>query len=306
MDVSTNHKCRNAALGGYLLLEVVLALGVASLVVGAVFSLASGALSVSQTIAEEGRDQIAHETFLSFLGRNFEMLPGNAVLDLKSDEKGSHYLSDMTFQNVPTSFGWAGQTISAEAVQLSTVQRRDNTLDIVLRYYEEAILDDSDSTADVNAEPVAEIILLRNVWRFEWEVLDGRTMEWDYEWDTRGRMPLQLKLNVVFHRSGDIVEHYFWIPPKMNPETLMKSQRLPGASGGGGPKQPDGGDGTGTGPGGGTTTINPGGGRGGNPGGRGGNTGGRGGNTGGRGGNTGGRGGNTGGRGGAPIGGGGR
>ena len=274
MDVSINHRSRPAALGGYLLLEVVLALGVASLVIGAVFSLASGALSISETIAEEGRDQIAHETFLSFLGRNFEMLPGNAVLDLKSDEKGEHYLSDMTFQNVPTSFGWAGQTISAEAVQLSTVQRRDNTLDIVLRYYEEAILDDSDSTADVNAEPVAEIILLRNVWRFEWEVFDGRRQEWDYEWDTRGRMPLQLKLTVVFHRTGDLVEHHFWIPPKMNPETLVKSQQRGTPGGGSGPKQPDGSDDGETKPGEGTPTIKPGGrgnpdGRG-NPGGRGG------------------------------------
>lgn len=243
MDDSINHNPtrsgghagfrRHGGPGGYLLLEVVLALGVASLVIGAVFSLASGALSISETIADEGRDHIAHETFLSFLGRNFEKLPGNAVVDLKSEDKGSHYVSDMTFQNVPTSFGWAGQTISAEAVQLSAVLRRDNSLDIVLRYYEEAVLDDSDSTADVNAEPVAEITLLRDVWRFEWRVLDGRTMEWDYEWDVRGRMPLQLELNVVFHRNGDEVVHYFWIPPKANPETLMRAQRRPGATPGG-------------------------------------------------------------------------
>lgn len=233
MDASTNHRIRNAVCGGYLLLEVVLALGVASLVIGAVFSLASGALSISETIAEEGRDQIAHETFLSFIGRNFEKLPGNAVLDLKSEDSGSHYVSDMTFQNVPTSFGWAGQTISAEAVQLSAVLRRDGDLDVVLRYYEEPVLDDSDSTADVNAEPIAEITLLRDVWRFEWRVLDGRTMEWDYEWDIRGRMPLQLELNVVFHRNGDEVVHYFWIPPKTNPETILASQRRPAAGSGG-------------------------------------------------------------------------
>ena len=241
MRVSTNHRLRDAGFGGYLLLEVVLALGVASLVVGAVFSLASGALSISETIAEEGRDHIAHETFLSFVGRNFEMLPGNAVFDLKSEDKGTHYVSDMTFQNVPTSFGWAGQTISAEAVQLSAVLRRDGDLDIVLRYFEEPILDDSDSTADVNAEPVAEITLLRDIWRFEWKVLDGRTMEWDYEWDIRGRMPLQLELNVVFHRNGDEVKHFFWIPPKANPETLMRSQSLPGASGGRNADRPGGG-----------------------------------------------------------------
>ena len=230
--------------GGYLLMEVVLALGVASLVLGAVFSLASGALSISETIATEGRDQIQRETFLRFLGRNFEAMPGNAILDLKAEDSGSHFTSEMTFQNVPTAFGWAGQTISAEAVQLSTVLRRDGDLDVVLRYYEEAILDDADSTADVRADPVAEITLLRDVWRFEWRVLDGRTMEWDYEWDIRGRSPLQLELNVVFRRNGEEIVHYFWIPTKTSPETLMQQNRRPvantgGTTGGGATGQPN-------------------------------------------------------------------
>ena len=246
-------------LGGYLLLEMVLALGVSSMVVVSVFALASGALSLSEAIADEGRDQIERETFLGFMERNLEMMPGNAVIDLKAEDGGSHYTSVMTFQNVPTSFGWAGQVISAEAVQLSTVLRRDGDLDVVLRYYEEPLLDDSDSTADVLADPVAEITLLRDVWRFEWKVLDGRTMEWDYEWDIRGRMPLQLELNVVFQRNGDEVVHYFWIPPKTNPETVMKGNVRParGATQGEGATQP--------GQEGGTPTVRPPGGGGGRP-----------------------------------------
>lgn len=235
-----NRSGASRRLGGYLLLEVVLALGVSSMVVVSVFALASGALSLSEAIADEGRDQIERETFLGFLERNLEMMPGNAVIDLKAEDAGSHYISDMTFQNVPTSFGWAGQVISAEAVQLSTVLRRDGDLDVVLRYYEEPILDDNDSTDEFQADPVAEIVLLRDVWRFEWQVLDGRTMEWDYEWDIRGRMPLQLELNVVFHRNGDEVVHYFWIPPKTNPETVMQGNLRParGATQGRGPSEP--------------------------------------------------------------------
>jgi hypothetical protein len=237
-----NRRGRGQRRGGYLLLEVVLALGVSSMVVVSVFSLASGALSLSEAIADEGRDQIERESFLGFMERNLEMLPGNAVMDLKAEDSGSHYTSAMTFQNVPTSFGWSGQVISAEAVQLATVLRRDGDLDVVLRYYEEPILDDSDSTADVLADPVAEITLLRDVWRFEWRVLDGRTMDWDYEWDIRGRMPLQLELNVVFHRNGDEVVHYFWIPPKANPETIMRGNLRParGATQGRGGDQRDG------------------------------------------------------------------
>jgi hypothetical protein len=133
---------------------------------------------------------------------------------------------------VPTAFSWAGQTLSAEAVQLSTVPRRDGSLDIVLRYYEDAILDDADSTADVNAEPIAEIILLRDVFRFEWYAVDapdGRTMEESDTWDVHNRRPLQLKLDVVFHANSDRIVHYFWLPPKVDPATIVRGQQLPGA-----------------------------------------------------------------------------
>lgn len=242
----TNNSRRLRARGGYLLLEVVLALGVAVLVLSGVFALAAGALSISETIADEGRAQISQETFLTFLEKNFEELPGNAVVDLKAKDHGSHFLSEITFQNVPISFSWAGQTLSPEAIQLATVLRADGTLDIVLRYFDEEILDETADSPALQADPVAEIVLLRNVWRFEWRVLDGRTMEWDYEWDIRGRMPLQLELNAVFHRDGEEVVHYFWIPPKVNPETIINSNnRLPGGGQPGGEEvPPEGGDAT--------------------------------------------------------------
>ena len=231
---------------GYFMLEVIIALGVAAMVMYGVFALANGTMALSSTIADEGRDQISRESFLNFMGRNFEQLPGNAVLDLKTDEGGKQWLSEMTFQNVPTSFSWANQSLSPEAVQLATVETGGDRINIVLRYYEEAILDDSDSTANLRAKPVAELVLLRNLYSFEWEVLDGRTMEQYYDWDIRGRLPLQVKLEVRFSPEDDLMVHHFWIPPKANPETLMRS--LTGGQGaqpnGGAGAQPGGGEGT--------------------------------------------------------------
>jgi hypothetical protein len=244
---------------GYFMLEVILALGVAAMVMYGVFALANGTMALSSAIADEGRDQISRESFLNFMGRNFEQLPGNAVLDLKTEEGGKQWLSEMTFQNVPTSFSWANQSLSPEAVQLATVVTGGDRINVVLRYYEEAILDDSDSTADLRAEPVAELVLLRNLYSFEWEVLDGRTMEQYYDWDIRGRLPLQVKLEARFSPEEDLVVHHFWIPPKANPETLMRTltggkgaQPSPtggengGGEGGEGPREGEGGQGNGT------------------------------------------------------------
>ena len=49
MEGFINHRGVHRRAAGYLLLEVVLALGISAIVVGAVFSLASGALSISET-----------------------------------------------------------------------------------------------------------------------------------------------------------------------------------------------------------------------------------------------------------------
>ena len=161
---------------GILLLEAVLALAIAGMVLVSIMWIVSGALEMSNEMAEGGREHMTQEALINFLDRNFSQLPGNAELELERQDAGSHFLSDLTFQNVPTSFSWSGQAISAEAVQMSTVPTRSGDLDVVLRYYEEAILDDSDSTANVNAEPVAEIVLLKDVFFFEWWARDGRAL----------------------------------------------------------------------------------------------------------------------------------
>ncbi|MBC7980307.1 MAG: hypothetical protein H7Y36_07065, partial [Armatimonadetes bacterium] len=143
----------------------------------------------------------------------------------------THYLSDLTFQNVPLSFTWGGEERTAKAIQLSTVKRRSGFLDIVLRYYEEDILDAQSSESPSGSgfkssasekKPFAEITLLSDVAYFEWRVLDGRSMEYQYEWDLPGRLPLQLELSIAIGAKGRELRHIFWIPPRQNPEVFMR------------------------------------------------------------------------------------
>jgi len=228
MRDSTNNRYRSRGgrgRRGYLLLEVILALILSGLLLGTILEIIDGSLEMSNLMAEDGRRHMTQEAFLTFLGRNLSQLPGNAELDLTRQDAGTHFLSDLTFQNVPTSFSWSGQSISAEAIQLSTVRRRGGDLDIVLRYYEEPILDDSDSVGNESAEPVAEITLLRDIFWFEWWARDGRTLDYTETWDVRGRLPIQMELRVKFDQNSEEIVHHFWIPPKLNPETVMRSQQ---------------------------------------------------------------------------------
>jgi len=230
----------NTRPAGFTLLELVIALGLLSIIVGMVFGIARTSLSLGNTIVRTQNEEMERQAFMDLLGQRFSALPGNTRLELKSEESGGRYLSDLTLQNVPLSFTWGGEERIAKAVQLSTVRRRSGFIDIVLRYYENEILEGSESTFGASAlskEPFAEIVLLTDVAYFEWRALDGRALEWQYDWEVQGRLPLQLELVMAIGAKGEEMRQVFWLPPKQNPEVMMRQLAQPGANevpGGGG------------------------------------------------------------------------
>lgn len=216
---------------GFTLLEVMTALLLIAVVVTMVFAIARTSLKLSKAIVDSQNAEMEQQAFFDLLGRRFSSLPGNARLELRAEDTGSQYLSELTLQNVPMSFTWGGRDELAKAVQLSTVRRRSGYLDIVLRYYADEILEGSAGVVDSaigDDEPYAEIVLLENVAYFEWQVLNGNTMEWQREWTEQGRLPLQVELVMAIGAKGESIRHVFWIPPKQNPEVVMR--QLSGAT----------------------------------------------------------------------------
>jgi prepilin-type N-terminal cleavage/methylation domain-containing protein len=220
---------------GFTLLELVLAMLVLALLVGMIFGSATANIELSNTVIRKQNEESAKNAFFTLLANRFGTLPGNTRMELTWEDAGNNYNSKLTLQNVPLAFTWGGTEKVAKAVQIATVQRRDSYLDIVLRYYENEILEDSDNPdVDENAEPFAEVVLLEDVRGFEWLVLDGRTMEWQEDWDLIGRLPLQLDLRLAFGARGKWIRQVFWITPKQDPEVMMRQLQQQGQGGQGG------------------------------------------------------------------------
>ncbi len=114
-----------SAAAGFSLLELVLAMLVLSLLVGMVFMTASTSLALGAGVVRKQNEEMLKSAFFDLLNRHFASIPGNAVFDLKAQDSGSHFTSDMTFQKVPLAFTWGGTEQVAAALQLSTVRRRD-------------------------------------------------------------------------------------------------------------------------------------------------------------------------------------
>jgi prepilin-type N-terminal cleavage/methylation domain-containing protein len=245
---------------GFTLLELVIAMLLMTIIIGMVFGIARSSLALGNTIVETQNEEMKHQAFFELLSQRFSALPGNTRFDLQVEDSGSHYISQLTLQNVPVGFTWGGEERIAKAVQISTVKRRSGYLDIVLSFYENEILEGSESQfgeSSFDEGPFAEIVLLEDVAFFEWRVLDGRSMEWQYDWEIQGRLPLQMELTMAIGAKGEEIRQIFWIPPKQNPEVLMRQMTQGGGNGetGGGATPPiDGGGGTGN-----PITINPGG-----------------------------------------------
>lgn len=238
--MKSNYENHQRNRNGFTLLEIVISLLLIAILFGMVFATARASLDLGNSVVKTQNEEMLHQAFFELLEKRFSGLPGNTRLDLKVSDTASHYLSDLTLENVPLSFTWGDQERTAKAIQLSTVLRRSGYLDIVLRYYENPIIDPSSTNTSgggfrssaIAELPFAEIVLLTDVRFFEWRVLDPTLMEYVYEWDESGKLPLQMELTCAFGAEGEPLRHLFWIPPKQNPEVYMRQLQQQMGSGG--------------------------------------------------------------------------
>ena len=149
--------------GGFTLLEIVISIGLLGLLIGTIFRVAQSSMQLSQSVVENQNSTMEQNAFFNLLKNHFEQIPGNAVMRLESFEARDRNLFTLTFQNVPMSFNWGEVPMTAEAIEIATVEQRDGFVDVVLRFYDVEILEDSDSTGDEDAEPVAEITLIEDI-----------------------------------------------------------------------------------------------------------------------------------------------
>jgi len=200
-------------------------LGLMGMLVGMIFRVAGTSMQLSQIVVDEQNVIMEQNAFFNLLENQFEQMPGNAVMRLETTESVggvNRNLFTLTLQNVPLGFYWGSTSLTAQALELATVEQRDGFVDVILRFYDEEILQDSDSTGGDDIEPVAEITLMEDLWMCDCEVVDGVTMEpLDY-WDNSGKLPLLVKFYCRFDPTADIVQQTFWIVPKQNPEVVIR------------------------------------------------------------------------------------
>ena len=215
---------------GYLLLEITLAIAITGLILTSLFQITEWNLKVASNAMESSNSQMKEAAFFSFFDRVFRSLPGDAAIQLTSTETASHYLSEIIIQDSGEIFSWPGQPFTPSAVKVVTKKNRDNTIDVLLEYYEFPLIKNQNVERDSedivpNQQPLQTLILLDDIWRFEWRAWDGKNYDrgknlplWNYDWPY-SNTPRYFELNIVFNPKDKQVVHTFWNPSKINPES---------------------------------------------------------------------------------------
>ncbi len=217
---------RSSTPAGYLLLEVTLAIAITAMILGTIFKIADWNLNVSNDAMENSNLHMKESAFFSFLDRAFLELNGDAIVQLTTTESPTQHLSELIIQNPGEVFSWAGQPFVAKAVKISTKPNANKTIDIILEYFADPLLSDGENTSgeliDPNQEPLQTLVLLDEIWQFEWLVWNGRDQDRDYNpswattWDPN-TPPLFFELKMTIDLEARHTIHRFWCPSKVNP-----------------------------------------------------------------------------------------
>lgn len=222
---------------GFTLIEVVIALGLMAALIILCARLATANIQLANGINKQQSENTLRESFFDMMKMQLTSLPGNTRMELIYTKGMQPYEYTLVLQNVPMAFTWGGVERIAKAVEIAGVKRRDGFINVVMRYYENPILSDTENIADARKEePFAEVILMEDLRFFEWRALDGRSMEWQLDWDLQGRLPLQLELVTAQGAYGDEMKQIFWIVPKVSPNTVIRGtgqNQQQGGQGGG-------------------------------------------------------------------------
>jgi len=210
--------------GGFTLLEVVIAMGLLALLAGMIFGVARTCMQLSNSTIQLRNEANNRTAFFEMMRGHFQRLPGNSEVRLEWEDGGSHYLSNLIFEDVPMAFNWGGRALNSQGVELVTEKRRDGYLDVVMKFYADPIYDETEGRRN-EQDPISEITILEDVWRFEWRAFDHRLEEWTNSWEDVQFNPLKMELNVVFTPQGDEMVQVFWITPKRSPEEVIRQQQ---------------------------------------------------------------------------------
>ena len=185
-------KARSRNAGGYLLLEVLLALVVLSIIVGLVFRIIQTTSKVTSNVQFLQSQQEHSDGIYELLRKNIETLPLTAEFQTKRTRDEFQLVFDETTFNL----SWKGNESGFGTVILAVRNQKDGRFTLVATEIPEPPISDPD------APPPPPIVttLVSDLVHCDWRFYDVNTGRWSTSWTNASTKPLLLEC--TFQVSG--------------------------------------------------------------------------------------------------------
>lgn len=197
----------------FTLLELILTLGILTVLATGVFSLASAALQMTEETVDFEERELTKDHFIELCRENFEQLPGSSRLRLDPGEGGAQGV--VSFMDSSLSFGFGRPPSQVARVLLYGQADGAGHLTIQTAYLttQDAVRLDAGSHEDFNGTILP---LLRNVNVLRWRFHDPTRNEWVDSW-FHERRPSLAELTLQLTSDPAPVRVVFWIPERSTP-----------------------------------------------------------------------------------------
>jgi hypothetical protein len=200
------------------MLEMVLALGVFTLLIAGIFAITQGTMELSNDIAIAQDRALLRQNFREFMRRSFRTLPAGSEVRLSVRPRGGTYVPTINVVNGGSSFTPGPALPPDTSVEIYAEERPGGYLRVALR-----TLDVRQTNAFRSGQAMRysrnepTVVLLDNVSRFEWRFYDAATNRWENNWK-EARRPLLAEMKLQLD-DGFETRSVFWVPP-MVPNAL--------------------------------------------------------------------------------------
>jgi prepilin-type N-terminal cleavage/methylation domain-containing protein len=194
----------------FTLLEVILAMGLLSIVIGGVYGIANGAITLGKAMTDSRIHESRVMNFTAAWREYLEGLPPNTRITVGTKPSRTFGRGSFLVENGSVPFAWSPRVRLAPAVEfkLKRIETSPGSSTLWVRHLErpkKASVDDY--------KVISELPLLENLREFTWEFYDAPEEEWVTYWEDEPHPPLYMKLRFGFayEPKSKVYEYTFWI-----------------------------------------------------------------------------------------------
>ena len=205
---------------GFTLIEIMLGLALMSILIGGIFAVQRGVLTVSTSVVERETQTLKVHAFCELLRRNFEQMPGNARANLQYFGGSGSDLTEVAFTDYPLAFTWTGVAAGAKTVIFRTEKSAGGWgLQASILYLDKEQADAWQKGNFDESKVLERITIMDGISFLGWRFFNETTQEWEEEWPlTNTRRPSYVEMTIQFMDGEDPTKLVFWIPTMANPQ----------------------------------------------------------------------------------------